>query len=575
MYQFSMLLGIISSLTCFFLFFVLIRQRPPRQERLFFSLSMLVLGFWLITNFLHNFSSSPSVGLTTFQYRAIFSLESMAVGFLLLFGLSLLVGKRLPGKLIFTVLAVAFSLAILNSTSLVIRKGYVVGRTMLGSKFAQEEGPLYPLSVVLMGGAALVFVGLLFAKWRRSRGLERHRLAYMLWGYGTFIPLLLTLSGILPAVTGIDVTSDYLFALTVIPYGMTAYSLIRYRLLDVRLAARRAVSRLLAAALFSLPPFLAFAILGHWLAERPNAAAAIFTGYLSLSVPMAPPVHRLLERAISRGLFPGLFDPEELASRATRAVAEEEDPRQGLEKALLISARALRLDLLAIRLYPDEGTVLEMGWERRGNRWERADRWTRRVGRFREVPGKADKEAVHAAPEEGQREGGAVPGGGDGTSVNLPLLGLKGVCGELAAEKRGGMEPLDLDFLDAFSRELGLVVENQHQHLLLLAQLERLERTWEALTQSDRLGRDIILVTSHELKTPLTVIYGISSLPWMSGPLGPDLEAIQREAQQVQALADGFASAALGESGNTGVVGLTHPSPESPLPGVDIQEEHW
>jgi signal transduction histidine kinase len=572
MYQFNMLLGIISALTCFFLFFVLVRQRPPRQDRFFFALSMLVLGFWLIINFLHNFSPSPSVGLTTFQYRAIFSLEGLAVGFLLLFGLSLQRGERLPAKIVFGVLTTALALVALNATGLVIRRGYVVGWTVLGSKFAQEEGPLYPVSVTLMGGGAILFVGLLFAKWRRSRGLERHRLAYMLWGYGTFIPLLITLSGILPAITGTDVASDYLFALSVIPYGMTTYSLIRYRLLDVRLAARRVVSRLLAAALFSLPPFLAFATLGHWLAERPNAAAGIFIGYLSLSVPMAPPVHRLLDKAISRSLFPGLFDPEELAFRATRAVAEEEDPRQGLERALLISARALRLDLLAIRLYLDEGTVLEMGWERRGNRWERADRWTRRVGRFREVSGKAGKETVDAAPEEGQRAGGAMPAEGGGISVNLPLLGLKGACGELSAEKRGGMEPLDLDFLDAFSRELGPAVENQHQHLLLLAQLERLERAREALTQSDRLGRDIILVTSHELKTPLTVIYGISSLPWMLGPPGPDLEAIRREAQQVQALADGFASAALREDGVPGGAGKEGPAARSPLPGADLPE---
>ncbi|MEJ5186739.1 MAG: hypothetical protein WHT46_06635 [Candidatus Geothermincolales bacterium] len=543
MHQFSLLLGMISAFVCFFLFSILLRQRPFRQERVLFALSLFILGFWVIANFLHHFTPSPPVGLSTFQYRAVFSLESLVLAFLLLFGLSHFKGKPLKGRSIAIVVALFSALAAINATGLVIKRGYLAGWTALGSKFAQEEGPLYPLSVSIMGGSGILFVGLLLAKWRRSRGIERYRTSYMLWGFGLYIPAFIVLSGIVPAITGTDVASDYLFALSVIPYALTTYSLTRYRLLDVRIAARRTISHLLAALLFAIPPFFAFATLGDRLMGRTNAAAYLFVGYMGFSMTLVPTTHRFLERVVSRLIFPGLFDVERLVARAARTVIASEDPGQGLEEALLEVTRTLRLEQLIVRIHPDGDTLLEVGWRKWHDGWENLEKWKRLMGALpeRKIQAGTD-EAAEVTRERPEEEGVRL--------FRAPLRGLTGICGELVAEKAGGMEPLDLDFLELLSREFGMVVENHLHHLRLLAQLKQLERTQEALARSSRLSEDIVMVTSHELKTPLTILYGLSSVLGCRGTsASPGLEAIRSEAERLRDLADALHMAALGAKG--------------------------
>ncbi len=541
--QFTMLFGLAAMITCFYLFFVLLRRPNVRQDQLFLALSLLILGFWVIVNFVHNLFPNPTPSLhsiVTFQYRAIFSLESLAVAFLLLFGMSYFLGRDLKKKVVAGLLAIALILAGVNATDLVIREGNLVGYTPLGSKFTQEEGPLYPLSVTIMGGGALLFVALIFLKWRRSRGIERHRSAYILWGFGTYIPVFIVFSGIITALASHDVISDYLFALSVVPYWMTAYSLTRYRLMDVRLAARRVISRLLALFLLSLPPFLVFSFLGTWLAERPNTTAVIFIGYLGFSIPLAPPLHRFLEKAVSRTVFPGIFDAENIAFQASQAIALEGDPRRGLEKALRKVAEILRLDLLIIRLYPDGETMLELGWRRAGSGWEKVERWWRRPRA--------------SSPETTPQDGDTALGDKGKEQERIfkePLRGLVGECGLLWAEKNAGLEPLDLDLLILLSRNLGLAVENQLQHIRYLAQLDRLKRVQQALTRSSRMSGEIVLVASHELKTPLTVLYGISALSSGEATRGsPALEGIRRESERLRSVAEEFERTALWEEGS-------------------------
>lgn len=537
--QFTMLFGLVSTFTCFYLFYTLVRQRPVRQDRIFLALSLFVLGFWVFVNFIHLLIPSPSDALTTFQYRAVFSLESLAVAFLLLFGLAYFKGRALKRRVVAGILAISLILAGLNATGLVIKRGCIAGYTLLGTKYIQEEGPLYPLSVSIMGGGALVFVVLIFLKWRRSRGLERHRSAYILWGFGTYIPVFLFLAGVINAITSHDYFSDYLFALSVIPYWMTAYSLTRFRLLDLRLAARLVISRLSAVILLSLPPFLVLVFLGSWLAERPNTTAVIFIGYLGFSIPLAPPIHRLLERAVSRAVFPGLFDVEAMASMASQAVSTEGDLRKGLESALLTVAETLRLDSLVLRLHPEEETVLELGWLKTYGGWEKVERWRRSQRTSFERPDPSDSIVIPDGEHEEPYK-----------LFHSPLCGLKGECGLLLAEKRAGLEPLDLDLLTLLSKDLGLAVENQLQHLRLLAQLDRLKRAQEALAQSSRMSGEIVMVASHELKTPLTILYGISTLA-MTGKAADQsaLEAIRREAEKLRSLTEEFTRTALWKEG--------------------------
>ena len=95
----------------------------------------------------------------------------------------------------------------------------------------------------------------------------------------------------------------------------------------------------------------------------------------------------------------------------------------------------------------------------------------------------------------------------------VPLRGPGGKQGSLpVGEKsnRFSLDPMDLDFLDQLAARIGFFFEN---HLLSLHLMDRVEELSEAklmLEESDRFKSEIISITSHEFRIPLSVINGFA-----------------------------------------------------------------
>lgn len=113
---------------------------------------------------------------------------------------------------------------------------------------------MFVLTEAILGGGALIC---LYLKRRRSAGTDRSRATYILAGFGIYIPLAILLALVLPGFMERDVTTQYAYLLAVLPLGITAYALLRHRLLDVRLAVSYTFTYLVALLVFGLP-LLAF-----------------------------------------------------------------------------------------------------------------------------------------------------------------------------------------------------------------------------------------------------------------------------------------------------------------------------
>ena len=101
----------------------------------------------------------------------------------------------------------------------------------------------------------------------------------------------------------------------------------------------------------------------------------------------------------------------------------------------------------------------------------------------------------------------------EGLVACLPIEGPTGNLGVLLVGrkvKRVALDPIDLDFLQQFTERAGLFVENYLLSTYLLTQLEETSKVRKELEKSDRFKTDIITVTSHEFRTPLTIINGFA-----------------------------------------------------------------
>lgn len=152
-----------------------------------------------------------------------------------------------------------------------------------------------------------------------------------------------------------DVTTTYAYCLTVMPLGFTAYAILKYRLLDVRLAVRYTFTYLLAFLLFGLPLLSLYLVFSSLWRYDSRICAALSVSILGLAVALTPAVLHWSGRLASRLFFAGLYDEVELLHRSSETFMLQEDVRPGVAEAAALVCRKLGLREL-VAVVPDAVT---------------------------------------------------------------------------------------------------------------------------------------------------------------------------------------------------------------------------
>lgn len=475
------------------------------------AVAFFFLSLWMVASDVSRFMGDPSPLLVTWEYRICYFLIVLSEGFFMLFCLGFLKGGH-PGRgWTRPLYALVASLALVNLTPWTLSEAIHVNET-----YTQTNGPLHPLFIATVTAFGAVSLWLLHLKRRRSRGTDRDRVTYILLGFGIFIPLAIVLAAILPAFMNPDVTTNWMYPLALIPIGFTAYAILRHRLLDVRLAVRQTFSYLLTIAVFGVPLAAAYAFASTWWRNDPELSLVISVATLILAVSFTPLALRLSSRLASRLFFSGLYDEVELLHDASAAIMSRNDIRDGVVLALSKACGQLGLkELTAVvpAAVTGGGVNWIMGARAAGKEtygFRREDDERSRLYRLRDrtilvedrgFAADASDDAVRKEMRE--RELVAL----------VPMRGPEGLQGILmVGEKlnRFALDPLDLDFLEQLAKRIGLFVEN---HLLSLHLMDRVEELSEAkrmLEESDRFKSEVISVTSHEFRIPLSVVNGFA-----------------------------------------------------------------
>jgi signal transduction histidine kinase len=174
-----------------------------------------------------------------------------------------------------------------------------------GTHFQRRPGPLYPLFAAYVVAVMILALVVIFAKWRRSRGLQRAQIQFLVAGLAIATVGSMTTNLLIPLIAGqsrFSALGPYFFLPLVLLVG---HAIIRHRLLDLQLAIHRSVAFAAAitvgwAVVWGLTALTVPALTGP--ATLPfGGLLLILMAALCFSAPVAPRVTRLFDAYLLRG----------------------------------------------------------------------------------------------------------------------------------------------------------------------------------------------------------------------------------------------------------------------------------
>jgi hypothetical protein len=140
--------------------------------------------------------------------------------------------------------------------------------TVTAEGFARKSGPLYPLYAAYVLLVWAVALATLIAKWRAARGVARVQLRYVAWAFLLSGLGGLTTNLILPWLTGQSTYSWFGPYFSVVLIGLIAHTIIRHRLMDLRLVVHRSLSMTIATIAILIPVSVVVLLIWPRLAGR-------------------------------------------------------------------------------------------------------------------------------------------------------------------------------------------------------------------------------------------------------------------------------------------------------------------
>ncbi len=507
------LFALLVSAILLFLAGLVIAASKKRPANLWLAAFLACAAGWLPASVTYTLYSDPPESILLLTYKITYTLDLLALSVLLFFGYSLLSEGKPPKAMLFPVFIADAILAAASWSGLLIG-----GVSMHQTEWRLKLKPLYIVFIIWSAAKFAAFLATLFRLRSTSRGIERSRINVILWGFAAPLTAIFAGFGIYPLITGRDFPGDWMSFTVIVPAAASTYAVLRYRLLDPRLAAQRIVSWLLAVGLVT-GPSLGLILLLRWAAgpESVEAQAHLALSLLVLTVLLAPLIYRLTDRAATLFLFAGLYRPEDLLDRITRQLDDTIEAGRGLRSALETACREMGLEKLLFVLPGEGGDARLLGC--------RYDRVSGYVQVDEAAPPEGELRLPHATPLLLGEESVKGPGGSvrepweemerKGVCALLPSISPSGWMGNLLAGCRMGgarLRAVDLDFLEQLAGALAIFAETRTLSTRLIRRLEVLRSSARELAGKMRLRRDAAVIVSHELRTPLTSVVGFSHL---------------------------------------------------------------
>lgn len=295
-----------------------------------FALFTILVAIWIPANHIGNdIGLDPSASIIANYFVFPCSFGAMIV--MLLF-VSYLSGDKRILRITHGLLPFLIIIAVLSGTSLV-----VAGVERQGDVYAVIFGPL-----LLVYGIALLFM-IVFAfiiiaiGLKKARGVANNQLQVIGASLGVSLPLVVTLSFIIPSVTGIFAVTEFGVSPMILLVAGLYYTVIRHRLFDIRLVVVRGVAYVCVLASLSLVYYgLAYIISVVLLENRTSDTVSISPVNILLALLLTiifQPIKKFFDKQTNNLFYRERYNSEEFFAKLSDMLTSTTDIRGLLERA--------------------------------------------------------------------------------------------------------------------------------------------------------------------------------------------------------------------------------------------------
>jgi signal transduction histidine kinase len=380
-----------------------------------------------------------------------------------------------------------------------------------------QPGPAVPSFGLLQVSSLLCGSVVLFQKYRRATGILKVQLLYITIGIITSFALTLTATLILPLSMGITALLPVSPLFLLIAAIASAYSIVRHRLLDIRVVVARSVVYVLL--MLSMALIYGLLIFGStsfiFTAARQSMVQNTINIGLALILAFTfQPLRRFFERITDKVFFRDRYNSEAVINDVTKVLASQLDLEKLLDGSLDIICRSLRVGYAQFIIFNHDKIY--------------------KVAHFGPLPGRLmtlptlDKLGTTTVVVADELERGDRKDVMDehGVRVSVRLRTKDQFVGYLLlGDKQSGAiyTDQDLEVLDILSQELAIAILNAKAYaeisrfnITLQQEIERatakLRVANENLKALDKTKDEFLSMASHQLRTPLTTIKGYLSM---------------------------------------------------------------
>ncbi|MCK4419189.1 GAF domain-containing protein, partial [Candidatus Aerophobetes bacterium] len=287
-------------------------RNPRGRTNRIFAAFVCWVTIWIFCNYMENEPLNP--GLAALFLKLDFALAPLMVYFFLLFCLNFQKVSFLTSRAR-EVLALlpGLPLAVFSFSDLIITQI----SQFPGGGIDFELGPLFSLYaayiVVCVGGGSLN----LFLKYRRSRGIEKMQMFYVMMGFVIAPSIILITNLFLQLQISVEAfrLGNSSFIILII---FTTYAILRYRLMDIRIIIKRATISLASMLLILGVALLLWFPVGTYFSILPTVN---FFLILLISLIFYQPLQSLIQKYANRYLFVSIYSTQEAIKKLTRKVA--------------------------------------------------------------------------------------------------------------------------------------------------------------------------------------------------------------------------------------------------------------
>lgn len=532
--------NLFSALSILFFIVLVVRSSLSTTLNRSFLLFLCALLGWLIFNYLSNITDISHDSILVIN-RILFVVSNLAMVSILYFCLSIR-GEDLSRATRYTLSVFAILPSLLSMTPLVVAdveaRDNIVAVTF-------DYGALFYF--IILGGMAVWAVARLLIDAIRSKGITRARARALCLAFGVGLGLLAITNVVLPVFFDAFYLSALGSLVSVVLLVGVGYSIVKYKLFDIRLFIARSLGYVftitILALLYSVITFFLLAqfsgqavSLSH---ELPYFAVAVLLGLTF------QPMKAFFDKVSNRVFYKDGYELQDVLNTFNKLLLGEIRLNMLLKSSVQILNDALKFESGAIILnqHPDvsqgalnttrkisfEKLKHHMAYAKRGNRYILVDDFIAANNERNKNAKSLYKKLIK-----------------DDINVIFELKTSTGLIGYLVlGPKKSGSIYTDQDIrlLTIISGELAVAVQNslrfeeiQNFNDTLQEKVDaathRLQRANARLRQLDATKDEFVSMASHQLRTPLTSIKGYLSmvLEGDAGKLNPTQEKLLHEA---------------------------------------------